>query len=154
MTHMTVAEKIYYPFDAFKILKLGLLLSLVADTENPIHVMVIGEDTSVIQNVMRMFSKYANRLVDFGQVETNRKGWINGGSMVLARGGIFEIDNFMRLKPKDRSIILTSIENKNIPLDKSEAIPLESSVWSYFGLFKPLEEMEPKTKGLLKSFVE
>lgn len=151
------------PMDCFVHLKIGLLLSIASLEDNPdrppISVVAIGPEFDMANHLMENIGNVAQRFVgphdDFKTPSTaSRKSthiWIEADPIVMAKGGIYYVGDWGRLKAARSFKIFKTIECGRVALEKTTvSCPLETAIWTHWRSFKN----DKKDESLLSKFFE
>lgn len=112
------------PRSSFMNLKISLLLSLVSIHENPIHILAVGEEVSLISRIINSIGGLADRLVTGYQNSSPKNPNTDietSSSIDMAKGGVNIIRELSQMSPKIVSKIMQEISDKR-----------SCAIWSFF----------------------
>ena len=95
----------------------------------------MGQETSHASTIMNTVGRYADRFItsplNFEVSTVKASGEIEAGPYLLAKGGIWLINDWSCLSTKAATKLLREIENKQIVIEKvQQTVPLECSIWT------------------------
>ena len=129
----------FFPMNAYKNLKLSLLLSLASINVNstPVPIVAIGKETSHANLLMTKIGQLADRfltsLINFEGSTVETCGTIHAGPLLLARGGVIYIGDWSRLPAKTVMKLLREVETGQVMTEKvQQSAPLECAVWTFW----------------------
>ncbi|XP_075157367.1 meiotic 218 [Haematobia irritans] len=136
------------PMDCFITLKMGLLLSLASIGPNPhmppIPIIAVGNDTYMANYLMTTVGQLASRFV--GPTEDTKPPsssgyrnlkWIEADPILLAKGGVYYVGDWSRLKLLRADRIFKDIESSLVAIDNStHQYALETAIWAHWRSFK------------------
>lgn len=105
----------------------------------PIPIVAITSDTYMTDYLMRNIGqlglRFLGSLDDVKSISLNN--WIQADPFLMARGGIYYVGDWTRLKLKRTETIFKNIECSTVALEKTtQNFPLEAAIWTHWRSFK------------------
>ncbi|XP_055842975.1 uncharacterized protein LOC129909873 [Episyrphus balteatus] len=150
------------PMDCFVHLKIGLLLSIASLEDNPdrppISIVAIGPEFGMANYLMEAIGDVAERFVgphDGFKVapatKNSKHTWIEADPIVMAKGGIYYVGDWGRLKPTRSFKLFKTIECGRVALERTTVTcPLEAAIWTHWRSYK----YDTKDENTFSKFLE
>ncbi|XP_053948303.1 uncharacterized protein LOC128856897 [Anastrepha ludens] len=132
------------PMDCFVNLKMGLLLSLASISSNPdrppVPIIAFGSDTYManflLTNVAQLAARFVGPADDVKPISNSTYrncNWLVADPIILAKGGVYFVGDWSRLKLTRADQIFRIIECSRVPLNRSsKTCPLECALWTHW----------------------
>ncbi|XP_067642190.1 uncharacterized protein mei-218 isoform X2 [Eurosta solidaginis] len=132
------------PMDCYVNLKMGLLLSLASISLHPdrppVPIMAFGSDTYManflLTNIGQLAERFAGPGEDVKPPSNNNYlncKWLEADPIVLAKGGVYFVGDWSRLKLARADNLFRIVECSKVPIERSTiTYQLETAIWSHW----------------------